>query len=105
MIGLTGRYLNRVNRLAEASLLLILADAEADRSLRPSRGRDQLSQRIEDLAELLIVLAEASADVQFHLLKSLLQPLDGTSDAAQLDERSHDLDVHSYGPVAAKHPR
>jgi hypothetical protein len=81
--------------------LVALANSEPDGPLRTRWRCDQLPQRFEDLAELLIMLAEARANVQFHLIKSRLKLLEGASDAPQLDECTHDLDVHGDGPIAA----
>lgn len=51
------------------------------------------------------MLAQARADVQFHLIESPLQALKGASDTPQLDERSHDLDVHGDSSITAKNAR
>jgi hypothetical protein len=45
-------------------LLAALTNAEANGALRSRRRRDELPQRLEDLAQLLIVLTEPRADVQ-----------------------------------------
>jgi hypothetical protein len=45
-----------------------------------------MSQRLEDLAHLLIVLAEPRTDVEFHLVESLLQLPTGASDFDLLDQ-------------------
>jgi hypothetical protein len=73
-----------------------------DGAFRTRRRRDELPQCLEDLAKLLVVLTQARADVQFHLIEPLLELLEGTGNAPQLDERTHDLDVHGDRSVTAK---
>lgn len=63
-----------------------------------------MPQRLEKLAEVLVVLAQPSPNVEFQLVKPLLQLLNRTGSASQLDERAHDLDVDGDGPIAAEHP-
>ncbi len=46
-----------------------------------------MPRRFEDLAKLVVVLAEARTDVEFELVETLPQLLKGTDGTPQLDER------------------
>lgn len=56
-------------------------------------------------AGLLVVLAQARPNVEFHLIEPLLKLFERAGGTPQLHERPHDLDVHGDCPVAAKDSR
>lgn len=64
-IGLTGRYLNCV-KAPDNSATGRRREPEPDGSARRSRRIDQLPQRLEDLAKLVVVLAETGANVELR---------------------------------------
>jgi hypothetical protein len=76
-MGLTGRRLNpalrsRIKSLHGGSLPVVVRKPETDRALRPSGRGDQMSQRLEDLIQLLVVLAEPRSGLSLKLSEPLL---------------------------------
>lgn len=77
---------------------------EADWALRSSGRGDQLSQRLEDLIQLLVVPAELRDGLSLKLSEPLLECGVGSRGTAQLDERPHDLDIDGDRALATQHP-
>src|SRR6476469_4562608 len=91
--------------MAAPLLLVVVRRPETDRALRSSGRGDQPSQRLEDLIQLLVVSAEPLSGLSLKLFEPILKRRVGGGRAAQLDERSHDLDIDGNRALAAQHPR
>jgi hypothetical protein len=61
-------------------------------------------QGIEDLGQMVVVLAQPLSHLALYFVKALLEDR-GVSHPAQREERPHDLNVHGNRSVAAKDAR
>jgi hypothetical protein len=80
--------------------MVVLGQPEPHPALWPGRWGDQLAQGLEDLAQLLVVLAELCPGLPLEFLEPLLECGVGGRSAAELNERPHDLDVDGDRPLA-----
>src|SRR5436190_2585976 len=86
-------------------LPVVVRRPETDRALWSSGRGDQLSQRLEDLIQLLVVSAESRGALSLKLFEPLLECGIGGRRAAQLDERPHDLNIDHDRTLATQYPR
>src|ERR1022692_4813444 len=75
------------------SLLVAFGQPEADRAFGLRGWGDQLSQRLEDFVQLLVVLAEGCFGLSLEVFKVSLDRGVRGRNASQLDECPHDRDV------------
>jgi hypothetical protein len=86
-----------------AHLPVVVRKPETDRALRSSEREDQLSQRLEDLIQLLVVSAEPCSSLSLKFSEPLLERDIGSCRAAQLDQRPHDLNIDGDCALATQH--